>query len=85
MPHDLPDIELPPDGELLNFTHLSNPPESSAVPHISAGVATKQHPRVHRFDVLPDFEEAALNGSHAQDLWIEFGEHAKGVPSRVID
>lgn len=44
LPHDVLDIELPPEGSLLFFTDLSYPPESSAVLHVPAGVDATERP-----------------------------------------
>jgi len=47
LPRDVLDIQLPPDGRLLFFTHLSYPPDSSAVLHVPAGVETTERPATY--------------------------------------
>lgn len=42
LPPDVLDIELPADGDLLLFTEIEYPPESSVVLHVPAGAATTE-------------------------------------------
>ncbi|MFJ6086936.1 DUF1963 domain-containing protein [Streptomyces sp. NPDC092369] len=50
LPRDVLDFPLPPDGQLLFFTDLSYPPDSSAVLHVPAGVPTTEHPATYTVD-----------------------------------
>ncbi|MFD3310179.1 DUF1963 domain-containing protein [Streptomyces sp. NPDC058694] len=49
LPQDILDIELPADGQLLFFTHISYPPESSAVLHIPAEARTTERSATYEF------------------------------------
>ncbi|MFF3712374.1 DUF1963 domain-containing protein [Streptomyces phaeochromogenes] len=49
LPQDVLDIELPADGQLLFFTHISYPPESSAVLHVPAGARTTERAATYEF------------------------------------
>jgi hypothetical protein len=50
LPHDVLDIELPADGDLLFFTEISYPPESSAALHVPAGAPTTERAASYEFN-----------------------------------
>lgn len=49
LPQGVLDVELPADGQLLFFTHISYPPESSAVLHVPAGARTTEPSATYEF------------------------------------
>ncbi|WP_458248486.1 DUF1963 domain-containing protein [Streptomyces sp. MAI_2237] len=54
LPHDVLDIELPPDGELLFFVEIEYEPESSAVLHVPAGMPTTERSASYELDGEPE-------------------------------
>ncbi|MFE9680774.1 DUF1963 domain-containing protein [Streptomyces sp. NPDC006285] len=50
LPRDVLDIELPADGDLLFFTEIEYPPESSVVVHVPAGARTTERSAAYEFD-----------------------------------
>ncbi|MFE7857338.1 DUF1963 domain-containing protein [Streptomyces sp. NPDC057403] len=54
LPHDVLDIELPSDGELLFFVEIEYEPESSVVLHVPAGVPTTERSASYELDGEPE-------------------------------
>ncbi|MDH6218065.1 hypothetical protein M2283_005397 [Streptomyces pseudovenezuelae] len=50
LPRDVLDFPLPADGQLLIFTDMSYPPDSSAVLHVPTGVPTTEHSATYTVD-----------------------------------